>query len=557
MILEKVSGAISAALDMAVRISYSDGFGDLTLTPGELKRIAEEKSFDRNKLIKKLDGLCLSHLDQIVAKSECQNGFYNLYLKKNFIELELGQFLSDMSGYLKKDGRVDKTVLFDYSSPNIAKPFSVGHLRSTIIGQANLNCHRAIGYKTVGINHLGDWGTQFGKLIVAVKKWGKEEEIEKDPIKQLNQLYVKFHSEEESHPELSDEARAWFKKLEDGDAEARRLWKKCVAWSLKEFEAIYDELGISIDQNQGESFYEDKLSDIIAELKRAGLLKESGGALVVELENLPPALIQKKDGATLYLTRDLAALKYRLKKYTPERIIYHVGNDQALHFMQLEAVAKKMGYLDKTKIVFAGHGLLRLAEGKMSTRRGRFVLLEDLIEKATQKSLQILEEKGTHLSNRKNIARQIAISAIKYADLSQNRKSDIIFSFDRAITMEGNSGPYLQYSYARAVKLEERFKEQFPNVKSFSTLSDGGFNIACLMLRIPEVLATAAENSTPNLVCDFAYQLASSFNKYYEGERIISADLEETKSKMFAVVTFKKVLGELFDILGLAKLSQI
>ena len=334
MIREKINEYILTKTGS--RLENSTGkFGDFCLTPGTLNTIAKKQSSSPADVAQKIAVDLKSNFPKQIQKAEYESGYLNIYLTKEAYLNELKEINRDIDAYLKDPQNTAKTIVFDYSSPNIAKPFSIGHLRSTIIGQANYNIHKALGYKTVGINHLGDWGTQFGKLIVAIKKWGNEDEIAKNPIEELNELYVKFHAEAEKDDALNDEARDWFKKLEDGDDEARVIWQKCVDWSMREFDRVYKILGVKIDESLGESFYIDKQKDVIAELKEKNLLKVSEGAQIVELENMPPALICKKDGATLYLTRDLAAIKYRIEKYSPSEIIYHVGNDQSLHFQQL------------------------------------------------------------------------------------------------------------------------------------------------------------------------------------------------------------------------------
>lgn len=555
MMLEKITEAIKEALGFKLNLEFSKRFGELSINPSELIKVGKEKALAVDDLVLKLTDATSTALGGVVEKTEYKNGFFNIYLSDKVVAEELSKMLKDVDSYVVDSGVGGKTAVFDYSSPNIAKPFSVGHLRSTIIGQANLNCHKAVGYKTVGINHIGDWGTQFGKLIVAIKKWGDEDKIEKDPITNLNELYVKFHREVENNPKLDDDAREWFVKLEKNDDEARRLWEKCVAWSFVEFDQLYEKLGVKIDHVLGESFYEGMLDDVVAELKDKGLLTESEGALIVELDGMTPALVKKTDGATLYFTRDLAALKYRITEYKPSKIVYHVGNDQSLHFRQLKEVADKLGWLDNTEIVFAGHGLLRLPEGKMSTREGRVVLLGDLIDQAVKKSITIIDNKNPELKNKAEVAQKIGVSAIKYSDLSQNRKSDIVFSMDKAITMEGNSGPYIQYSYARMTSLINKFKSQ--QKEPVAVLEEEGKELGKLLLATPQVLLSAANSSSPSIVCEHAYKIANLFNGYYEKEKIITDDKQLTSKKIFIVLTTREVLGKLLDVLGLNKLDEI
>lgn len=535
----------------------SGNFGDYCLNPGALARAAQKANQDLSQFAQTIADELKTDFAEMIEKAEFRAGFLNISLTKQAYLSELRDINQDIDSYLADSENADKTIVFDYSSPNIAKPFSVGHLRSTVIGQANYNIHKALGYNTIGINHLGDWGTQFGKLIVAIKQWGDEQKIEANPIEELNALYVRFHEEAEKDESLGERAREWFKKLEDNDAEARELWEKCVRWSMVEFEKIYDQLGVKIDEAKGESFYEDKLEEVIDELKEKGLLKESQGAQIVELENLPPALIQKQDGATLYMTRDLAALKYRLETYKPEKIIYHVGNDQNLHFRQLEAVAIKLGWVNEGVIVFAGHGMIRLPEGKMSTREGRTVLLKDLIDEAIQRARSIIDEKDSSVADKDHLASKIAISAIKYADLSQNRKSDIVFTFDKMISLKGNSAPYLQYSYARMASLISRVEETYGDIQPSEYLGDESLGLARAMLRFKSVLENAASTSCPNFLADYIFELTNIFSAYYEKTRIISDSREETAKNLYIVVIAKNILGRAFEILSLAKIDRI
>ena len=554
MIREEIDKFIEGKIGTKLENSSSN-FGDFCLTPGTLNEIAQKENSNPTEIAQNIAKNLKTNFSNLVEKAEFEAGYLNVYLSKEAYLSELEEIDNDIESYLINTQNTDKTIVFDYSSPNIAKPFSVGHLRSTIIGQANYNIHKVLGFKTVGINHLGDWGTQFGKLMVAIKKWGNEEEIARNPIQKLNELYVKFHEEAEGDKSLDDEARAWFKKLEDGDAQAREIWQKCVDWSMAEFDRIYKILDIKIDEAIGESFYEDKLQDVIDELKEKGLLKESEGAQVVDLgEDQTPALIQKSDGATLYMTRDLAALKYRIEKYHLEEIIYHVGNDQSLHFKQLEAVVNKLDW--KIKIVFAGHGMIRLADGKMSTRSGRTVLLDDLIKESKKRALDIIIQKNPDLKDAEGAARKIGISAIKYADLSSNRKSDVIFSFDKMVSLTGNSGLYLQYTYARACALIRKFKADY-NTDPVLHLDDEGRQLAKKIILLKNKLEISAQNSTPNLVCEYAFELAEEFNTFYEKKKILTEDNDASAKSIYLVASFKSVLGALFDVLGISRLDEI
>lgn len=568
MIKEELEKKLSDGLGEKIILnSVRSGFGDFCIVPGEVKRIGGLLKQSPDELLKNIETILQESL--LTEEVALEAGYINIHLSKTAFLNEL-EAMNDLDEHLKNSENNSQTIVFDYSSPNIAKPFSVGHLRSTIIGQANYNIFKTLGYNVIGVNHIGDWGTQFGKLIVAIKKWGNREAIEQNPIEQLNALYVKFHVEAESDQSLNDQAREWFKKLEDKEEEARDIWQMCVEASFKEFERIYKILGIEIDEVKGESFYEDKLMAVVDELKEKGLLVESEGAQIVELENMPPALIRKNDGATLYMTRDLAALKYRLEQYAPSKIIYHVGNDQSLHFRQLEAVAKKLGWLDQVEniaqlkrnregveIVFAGHGMIRLPEGKMSTRSGRTVLFEDLLEEATQMSQVLIEEKGSEVEDKSSLAKAIAISAIKYADLSQNRTGDVVFSFDKMISLKGNCALYLQYSLTRIKSIEQKLEEQFGSIESIPYLSDESIALAKIIINFKQTLENAATNSKPNLVAEFTYSLTNEFNSFYEKQRIISEDVVETAKNVFVIRMTGKIISKCFEILGISVIDEI
>jgi len=544
----KIEEVLKGLTDKDIKLSIGGLFADYSISPGDVSAMGLKSE----EIIQHLQDALRDRTESV----ELNNGFINIRLKSSEYLEELKKI--DLSeDYFKVPEAEKKTIVFDYSSPNIAKPFSVGHLRSTIIGQANLNIHKLLGFKTIGINHIGDWGTQFGKLIYAIKTWGNEEEIAKNPVSELNALYIKFHTEAEKDDELNDRAREWFRKLETGDEEARKIWEQCVKWSTVEFDRIYEILNVRIDEVKSESFYEDKLQSVIDELKENKLLKESLGAQIVELEDMPPALIQKKDEATLYLTRDLAALKYRIENYNPDEIIYHVGNDQGLHFKQLFAVADKLGWTKKVKLTFAGHGLMRLEEGKMSTRAGRVILLNDLIQEAENRASKIIEEKNPDLKNKTEVAQKIGISAIKYADLSTNRKSDVVFSFDKMLSLKGNSGPYLQYTYARASSVLRKLKEKHGDIKTVPYLSKQGIDLARQIIFARNKIICAATLSNPNVVCDLAFKVAEDFNNFYEKQKIISDNSEESSKNAYLVSIAKDLMGTIFDLLAIERLDEI
>ncbi len=498
--------------------------------------------------------------EKLLEKVEiAKPGFINFYLSQKTLIMELKNVLKEKNKYGQSKIGKGKTIIIDYSGVNIAKPFGIGHLRSTIIGQAIYNLHKFLGYKVIGDNHIGDWGTQFGKLIYAIKEWGDEKEIAEDPVKNLVALYIKFHEELEKKPELEEEGRKWFKKLEQGDKEAKRLWKKCVQWSLKEFEKVYKLLGIKIDFTLGESFYEPMLRDIIEEVKRKGIAVKSKGAIIINYPNdaLPPLMIEKSDGATLYSTRDLATIKYRKKRFKPDKIIYEVGADQTLHFRQLFWAAELLGWGKRENYIHVVHGMMRLSTGRMRTRKGEIILLEDVLKEAIERSKKLVEEKRPGLKEKEKIAKIIGIGAVKYNDLSRHPSTDIIFDWERILNLQGNSGPYLQYAYARAksiirksgtsrIKVKGEFKEE----KEVQLLKQ--------LQRFPEVIELAAENYSPNLICNYLFTLSQDFNTFYESLPVLNAENDDLKiTRLALVAATAQVIKNGLNLLGIEVLERM
>jgi len=481
-------------------------------------------------------------------------GFINFYLSQEALIAELKKILKEKNRYGSSKIGKGKTIVIDYSGVNIAKPFGIAHLRSTIIGQAIYNLYKHLGYKTIGDNHIGDWGTQFGKLIFAIKKWGSEEEIAKDPIKNLVNLYVKFHEEAEKRPELEDEGRKWFKKLEEGNKEARRLWKKCVKWSLKEFERIYKLLGVKIDYTLGESFYEPMLKDVIKEALNKKIAEKSEGAIIIRYPNdkLPPLMIQKSDGATLYSTRDLATIKYRRKKFKPYRIIYEVGADQTLHFKQLFWAAELLGWGKRRDYVHIPHGMMRLSTGRMRTRKGEIIFLEDVLNEAIKRSRKIVEEKNPNIKNKDKIAKIVGIGAVKYNDLSRHPSTNIIFDWGRVLNLRGNSGPYLQYTYVRAKSVIRKAKTK--RFKQGGLKDKKEIQLLKLLYRFPEIIEQAAENYAPNLICNYLFEISQNFNAFYESSPILRA---ENKMRLSLVAATAQVVKNGLNLLGIEVLERM
>ncbi|TQR35980.1 arginine--tRNA ligase [Lysinibacillus sphaericus] len=441
-------------------------------------------------------------------------------------------------------------VVLDFSSPNIAKPFSMGHLRSTVIGNALANIAEKNGYQAIRINHIGDWGTQFGKLIVAYRKWGDQKVIEAAPIEELLKIYVKFHKEAEQDDTLNEQGRAAFKALEDGDGEALALWQWFRDASLEEFKTIYQLLGINFDSFAGEAFYNDKMTAVVKELKEKDLLVQSDGAYVVEIDNMPPCLITKTDGATLYATRDLAAAFYRKQQYDPKKIFYVVGNEQSLHFKQLFNVIEKMGYDWAKDLQHVPFGMILKDGKKMSTRKGKIVLLAEVLTEAIATAKRNIEGKNPNLVDKENIARQVGVGAVIFNDLKNDRLHDIDFSIEQMMHFEGGTGPYIQYTYARISSLLEKANETSYEV-SFEALGEQAWPVVLLLEQFPNVIVNAFEQADPSQIAKYALQLARVFNKYYAQNKILVDDSQRTSRLAFCHCV-AIVLKESLVLLGIA-----
>lgn len=458
-------------------------------------------------------------------KIEAVGPYINFFLDKKSISADvLGKVIADGSHYASQDLGHGRNVAIDMSSPNIAKPFSIGHLRSTVIGDSLANIFEKIGYKAVKINHLGDWGKQFGMLIVAYKKWGDEAAVKAHPIDELLKLYVRINAEAETQPELDEEAREWFRKLEAGDEEATALWQWFRDESLVEFNRLYNELGVTFDSYNGEAFYNDKMDEVVDILTEKGLLEESQGAQVVNLEKYGiehPALIKKSDGATLYITRDLAAALYRKREYDFAKAIYVVGNEQSAHFKQLKAVLSEMGFEWSDDITHVPFGLVTKEGKKLSTRKGNVILLEPTIAEAIKRAEDQINAKNPNLANKEAVAHAVGVGAIKFYDLKTDRLNGYDFDLDAMVSFEGETGPYVQYAHARIQSILR--KANFtPSVNDVYKLDDAeSWEIIKLIQDFPRIIKRAADNFEPSIIAKFAISLAQSFNKYYADRKSV------------------------------------
>ncbi|CUP90449.1 arginine--tRNA ligase [Clostridium baratii] len=459
--------------------------------------------------------------------------------KETFTKNAIETVLTEGKDYGKSNVGEGKTVCIDYSSPNIAKPFHVGHLFTTAIGNSLYKLFEEEGYNVVGINHLGDWGTQFGKLISAYKRWVDEEALEKDPIAELLRIYVKFHDEAEKDPSLVDEGRMHFKRLEEGAEEETALWKRFRELSLKEFNRVYDLLGVKFDSLAGEAFYNDKMQVIIDELKEKNLLTESNGAQVVMLDeyNMPPCIILKEDGATIYATRDLAAANYRKNTYDFDKCVYVVGTPQALHFKQVFKTLELAGKDWAKDCVHVGFGLVKFADGGMSTRKGKVVLLDDLLSEAVSKTLEIINEKNPELENKEEVAKKIGIGAVIFTYLKNSREKDIIFDWKEILSFEGETGPYVQYSYARGNSILERAGEiDLTNVDYSKLNSKEEFELIKSLESFKKNIHLAIEKFEPSVMSRYVIEVAKLFNKFYNAHSVLNLEDEELKKARLALV---------------------
>ncbi|MBQ7820390.1 MAG: arginine--tRNA ligase [Bacteroidales bacterium] len=498
--------------------------------------------------------------DEAIKKAEPVNGYLNISISDSYLERVLNtDILTKGDSYGASDLGKGKTVVLDYSSPNVAKPFHIGHLGTTVIGHSLKKLHQFVGYDCVGINYLGDWGTQFGKMIVAYKKWGNRDEINAGGIDKLVELYVKFHHAAEEDPALNDEARAEFRKLELNDEENIALWKWFIEISVAEYKKTYGQLGIEFDSYKGESFYTDKMPAQVQKLRDMNLLKIDDGASIVDLEeyNMPPCLILKRDGSTLYPTRDIAAAVYRKQTYNFDKAIYVTSAGQSLHFAQWFKVVELMGYDWYDKLVHVPYGTVSINGAKLATRTGNVILLKDLFAQAIEKVAEIMEEKNPDLENKDKVAEAVGVGAIVFYYLSSNRIRDINFVLEDALSFDGNTGPYVQYTYARTCSLLEKagdFKEDLDIIFT----ADEERELIKTLARFPEKVIEAIEAYEPSIITRYILDVAAAFNRFYHNCQILSANDEavlNTRIKLTKATNF--VLGNAFELICLKKTKKI
>ncbi len=486
---------------------------------------------------------------------EAEGGYVNFTIDKALLAEEtLGEILAGGDRYGTSDIGKNQKVIVEFSSTNIAKPFHIGHIRSTMIGNSLYRIHQFLGYDTVGINHLGDYGTQFGKLIVAFKLWGSKAVVEQDPIPELLKLYVRFHEEAETRPEMEDEARMWFLKLEQKDPEAFELWQWIKEESLKEFNRVYTMLDVHFDSYAGESFYSDMMPGVLDRLRESGVLKKDQGAEIVDLSDygMPPALVTKKDGSTLYITRDITAAIYRKEHYDFVKNLYVVGAQQQLHFKQWMKIIELMGYDWAKDCVHVEFGTVALEEGSLSTRRGNIVFLEDVLNKAVEKTREIIEAKNPDLENKDQVARDVGIGAVVFQELSNSRIKDYTFSWEKTLSFEGETGPYVQYTHARACSVLRKAGELSDGPVDYGLLKDErSAEVIRLLSQFPQRVAMAAAKYEPSLISRFVVDLAQEFNRFYHDNPILSEDEALTRARVGLVRAVRQTLSNGLYLVGI------
>lgn len=470
-------------------------------------------------------------IKELVERLEvAQGGFINFFVSDKQLQQESEAIIKKKGEYGAQNIGKGNTVVIDYSGPNVAKRFSVGHLRSTVIGQALYNLYKFLGYTVIGDNHLGDWGTQFGMILAQISR--KVLDAQTLAVEDLENLYVEFNREMENDPTLREVAKGWFKKLEGNDIEAHGIWQEVIGTSVEEFEKIYELLNIHIDYGFGESFYEHKMPLVLQELEKKGLIKESQGARIVEVgQDMPPAILIKSDGTTTYLLRDLATIHFRLQQWQPDEIIYEVGSDQILHFRQLFSIADQLGWSKGKIFKHVAHGLIRFKEGKMSTRQGKTVKLEEVLEEAIKRARDIIERsetgRGLDSKEKEEVAKAVGIGAIKYFDLSHHPASDIIFDWEKLFMLDGNSAPYLQYTNARIQSILA--KAGLHPAIGAQVFQDAEAKVARVLIHFPDIVQTSAMQYSPNLLANFLFDLAQTYNHFYVGNRVLGSEREQVR----------------------------
>ena len=493
-----------------------------------------------------------------IEKIEVVGGYLNFFVNKSVLAQEVLEEVSKSEEYGKSEVGKGKNIVIDYSAPNIAKPFHIGHLRSTVIGGALYNIYKYLGYNVTGINHLGDYGTQFGKLIEGYRLWGEEYNIEEDPINELTKIYIRINEACKEDEQILENCRNNFKKLEDGDAYCVEIWKKFRELSLKEFQKVYDLLGSKFDSWNGEAFYSDKMSEIIDILDKSGKLVESQGAKIIDLEDKginTPCIIEKSNGSTTYATRDLAAIMYRARTYDFDKALYVTSYEQVLHFKQIFEVAKLLGLDEKytNGLEHVSFGMVLLPTGKMSTREGNVVKLEELLKEAISRAKEIIEQKNPELENKEEVAKKVGIGAVIFNDLASARIKDEIFDWDIILNFQGETGPYIQYTYVRTRSVLEKvgYTPKFEDVKIENLLDEYSLEILKLIYNFEDTLIQVTEKNEPSILSRYLIDLAKAYSSFYNENKIIVEDKDIKNARVYLTYTVGKVLKQGAELLGM------
>lgn len=547
------------ATDLATWVEYppNANLGDLAFPCFRLAKIQKRSPQQiAEQLAKEIDGL------GVFASAEAAGGYVNVRLHRDKVASDTIHLARTSTESLfsnrKMEGRV---AAVDYSSPNIAKPFGVGHLRSTIIGQSIVRLLEADGCQVVGVNHLGDWGTQFGKNIAAYLRWGDEEVVKQNPVRELFHLYVRFHDEAKDNPELEDEGRLWFKRLEEGDETARHLWQWFIDESIAVFKQTYELLGVSFDHYLGESFYNDKMEAVVDELREEKLLVESEGAEVVNLSewNMPPCIIKKSDGASIYATRDLAAALYRNQNFGADTLVYVVGAEQTLHFQQIFKVLELMGKPWAKNCKHVSFGMMKYNGERLSTRRGKVVYLDDVLRRAVDEAAKIIEAKNPSLPDRESVAKAVGVGAVIFNDLKTYRQHDVDFRYEDVLNFDGETGPYVQYTHARACSVLRKADGILSSeTVTFGELTDVEWRLVSHLTQAHEYFDRAVAEFDPSLIARFALDLCQAFNRFYHDHPILSVDDDAVRLTRLALTDgTRAVLKWCLTVLGLTALEAM
>lgn len=493
-----------------------------------------------------------------IEKVEVAGGYLNFFINKSTLAEEVLGEISKTEQYGKSIVGEGKNIVIDYSAPNIAKPFHIGHLRSTVIGGALYNIYKYLGYNVTGVNHLGDYGTQFGKLIEGYKMWGKEYDIEKDPINELTKIYIRINEACKNDEQILENCRNNFKKLEDGDSFCVEIWKKFRELSLQEFQKVYDLLGSKFDSWNGESFYSDKMPEVIDLLQKTGKLVESQGAKIIDLEDKginTPCIIEKSNGSTTYATRDLAAILYRARTYDFDKALYVTSYEQVLHFKQVFEVAKLLGLDEKytNGLEHVSFGMVLLPEGKMSTREGNIIKLEELLNEAISRAKEIIEQKNPDLENKEEVAKKVGIGAVIFNDMSASRIKDEVFDWNTILNFQGETGPYIQYTYVRTKSVLEKagYLPKIENVKIDNLSDEYSMAILKLIYNFEDILIQVTDKNEPSILARYLIELAKAYSSFYNENKIIVDDKDVQDARIYLTYAVSQVLKQGANLLGI------